>query len=157
MLKFLSKKKYAERGGIIPYYKDGDDIYYLLGAKKVKSGYRWSDFGGGCKKKENVLECTMREFTEESRGIVHLDINDATHIHIINSKKPYRVMFFVPLNSLDVNLPIKFDNKIPSSKAEEEIVKMKWFSQQKLLAKKRKTLSKSIKEVIDNGLISNHQ
>ena len=152
-LKFLANKRFAERGGIIPYYIDAQNIkYYLLGAKKLKKGYRWSDFGGGCKRKETVLQCAIREFLEESRGIVNISIDNITHVHIINSSKPYRVMLFVKLNEMDGTIPERFENIIPSSKAEEEIVKVKWFSEYQLLSLPKKNTSKSIKEVISSGL-----
>ena len=125
-LSFLANKSFAERGGIIPYYIDDSQVvHYLLGAKYTKHGDKWSDFGGGSKRKETVLECTLREFLEESRGTVNISVGNITHVYIINSAKPYRVMLFIKMNRKDDGISKRFEKIIPSSKAEEEIVKVK--------------------------------
>ena len=55
------------RSGVIVYTHYQGKTYFCLG---VDSSYGdLTDFGGGMKKNENVIECGLRELEEESQGI----------------------------------------------------------------------------------------
>lgn len=56
--------------GILPYAFVNDKVYYLLG--KDTSTNTWSDFGGKCEPVDsnNPVNCAVREFNEETLGVI---------------------------------------------------------------------------------------
>lgn len=56
--------------GILPYAFVDGKVYYLLG--KDTSSNTWSDFGGKCEPVDsnNPVNCAVREFNEETLGII---------------------------------------------------------------------------------------
>lgn len=67
--KYLSqtKNRSQTRCGILPYIILNEK-YYICFGKDHKSG-DYTDFGGGVHKGEEPLQCAIREFSEESRGV----------------------------------------------------------------------------------------
>ena len=55
--------------GILPYYKNNNETYILLGRDKRM---KWSDFGGKCeiKDNQNPIYTASREFFEETSGAI---------------------------------------------------------------------------------------
>ena len=86
------------RAGAIIYTKKDEETYFCLGVD-TQSG-NLTDFGGGVKKDECVLDGALRELAEESLdifGVIYKDdINKSTTFHTSNM-----AIVFIPL---DVNM-----------------------------------------------------
>ena len=70
-----SIERFGSGAGIIPLARAPSGEYHmLLGRERFlpswKGSCRWSDFGGGRKQGETLLQTAVREFSEESLGIV---------------------------------------------------------------------------------------
>jgi hypothetical protein len=63
----------AGGAGVIPYYKDGTYISFLLGSeKRENSRYpEFCDFGGRANKNEDSIQTAAREAHEEMCGLLH--------------------------------------------------------------------------------------
>lgn len=93
---FLFKPGWSQRAGIMPYVKEKNKLIFLLAVQEGK----YSDFGGGCKKTETPLICAYREFREESRETVHIDLANITHIFITGKKHPHQVILWVKMDKI---------------------------------------------------------
>lgn len=83
-----------KRAGVIPYTIHNTKLYYLLGVDRKFNEY--TDFGGGCKTEETLLEGAWREFNEESCNIFCEEVNLeslASSISVINNEKDEAVFF----------------------------------------------------------------
>ena len=93
----------------------------------MKQG-RLTDFGGGCKvgKMERPFDCAVREFNEESMGILSVDLKNTTHIFVSGKAKPHQVVLFV---KVDTPLDRKLEQHYQMNKGQElEAVKVLSFS-----------------------------
>lgn len=59
--------KINKRAGVIVYTVHNNELYFLLGIDRRTREF--TDFGGGCKQSETLLESAWREFGEESCDI----------------------------------------------------------------------------------------
>ena len=89
----------TQRSGVIPYtIKDGI-IYYLLAKHTIYKEY--GDFGGGVKKFESSLAGSLRELSEESRGIFgNINPNSVVNnIAILKDDKEFNMsILFMPVS-----------------------------------------------------------
>ena len=76
-INFLHNKKFSGRAGIIPFIIDGRKNTYILLGKDKTSG-NWSDLGGRSEDNETVLENAYREFLEESRSVLEINLKNIT-------------------------------------------------------------------------------
>ena len=81
MEKIVLHNKSHDAAGILPFVEMNNNIYFILG--KEKSG-KYCDFGGGKNKDETCEETAIREFDEESMGVLY----NKTKLHKIIAKLP---------------------------------------------------------------------
>lgn len=82
------------RSGAIIYTRDGNNTYFCLGID-TQSG-NLTDFGGGVKKGETIVEGGLRELEEESQGIFgNIDPTDIEDTVTFNSYN--MAIIFIPL------------------------------------------------------------
>ena len=152
-LDFLYEKKYVARAGIIPYVIDKfGETYLLLGIDK-DSGVL-ADLGGTREKGETTLDVAIREFLEESRNVVRVDLNKTSTIvisNIVSKKNKIRkqVLFFtkIDLTNYNVHIDEQFQKTIPKNKYEDEMSSLQWFKFNDFLNIPDVNLSKSLQEV----------
>jgi 8-oxo-dGTP pyrophosphatase MutT (NUDIX family) len=122
--KVFGKPGFASRAGIIPYtISKGGKVQILLG---IKEG-RFTDFGGGCKRKEDSLRCALREFTEETLGVLPINIErNLTHIlmGVERDTPPHQLIMFVKVKSFRDVVKRFEDAKGKVIKSEHEAVEM---------------------------------
>lgn len=102
-----------KRSGVIVYAVKDGRLHFLLGVDKRTREY--TDFGGGCKNNETLLQGAWREFQEESCGVFSmfsqncLDTSIAVCNSASNSKlQPNSAIFFLEAPSvlLDIAPPM---------------------------------------------------
>lgn len=83
------------RSGVIPYTFFGNKIYFLLAIDANQREY--TDFGGGCKMNETLIDAGFREFHEESCCMFASDITreDLLNSISISNHDRTRGIFFV--------------------------------------------------------------
>jgi len=59
------------RSSVVPFFRDGDDLKFILAVPRGKAN-RLGDFGGGVEDGEDYEECMMRELEEESYGLINV-------------------------------------------------------------------------------------
>lgn len=125
----LHLKNYTKRAGIIPYMLHNGETYILLGLSKEDNPV-WADLGGRTEKGETVLETALREYGEESRYVLPVDINRITKIVVSsdNAKKAESVIFFINVEPTDYNINIDdcFQQTIPRNQYEDEMMYLRW-------------------------------
>ncbi|MBA3284409.1 MAG: NUDIX hydrolase [Nitrosopumilus sp.] len=134
----LHRKNYTKRAGIIPYMLYNQETYVLLGLSKEDNPV-WADLGGRTEKGETVLETALREYGEESRHVLPVDINRITKIVISplspsvpqqykREEKVESVIFFINVETTDYNLDINdyFQETLPKNQYEDEMLYLKW-------------------------------
>lgn len=73
-------------GGVLPFYKDTETQkpVFLLGRERYVEGWRgshrWSAFEGGVKLDEDDVNCAVREFEEESCGVLYQSSSDSSKL-----------------------------------------------------------------------------
>nr|WNL49847.1 NUDIX hydrolase [Marseillevirus sp.] len=72
--KFLSDDEGVIRVGVVPYVLVGKRQYWLLAQQ---GDGRISDFGGGRKRTETLVDALLREVTEESSGLLTDSVKNA--------------------------------------------------------------------------------
>ena len=153
---FLYKKKYVTRAGIVPYIIDRlDDTYILLGVDKPSGVY--ADLGGTREKGETTLDVAIREFLEESRSVLSVDLKKTTTIMIsdvtpkrLRSKKIRKQVILFPrieLNQDNIDIDKKFQSTVPKNKYEDEMSRLEWVKLDEFLTIPNYQLSRSLKEV----------
>jgi len=145
-LKFLDKKRYVQRAGIVPFMVDKTgETFILLGVDKDTNVF--ADLGGTTEKGETVLDTAIREYLEESRSIISVDLNRTSKIFItyVYGKKKQAIMF-VQVNPIQYNIDIDdyFQATIPRNKYEDEMSKLKWIRYKDFLNLPDSMLSKSM-------------
>jgi len=87
-----------KRAGVIVYTVHNNELYFLLGIDRRTREF--TDFGGGCKQTETLVESAWREFIEETCGIFnnHLTIKDLEcSVAVTNSVRDTAIFFvYVP-------------------------------------------------------------
>ena len=128
---FLHMPGYIRRSGIIPLMIDHEgNTYVLLGLSKEERPV-WADLGGRAEKDETTLQTAIREYTEESRGVLPVDMNRVKHILITyrdDSYKPDQAIFIVEVDSTpyNVNIDAAFQQTIPTTVYEDEMNLLRW-------------------------------
>jgi len=89
-------EKNSVGSGILPISVDENGVVYLLLAKEKfnplwKEGHKWSGFEGGRKSSESITQTAIREYNEESLGVIKLQKNIAEII----KKKEYSMKLVV--------------------------------------------------------------
>jgi len=110
---------------------ENEKTYILLGVDK-ESGVL-ADLGGTIEKGESTLDVAIREFLEESRSVLSVNLNNTTTIIISNiiskkNKKRKQVILFpkIDLNYYHLSIDEQFQKTIPRNKYEDEMSSLKW-------------------------------
>lgn len=146
------------RAGAIIYTKKDGETYFCLGVD-TQSG-NLTDFGGGVKKDECVLDGALRELAEESLsvfGVIYKDdINKSTTFHTSNM-----AIVFIPLDVNMEEIHEGFQEKLREKESEKEateVCDIVWLDAKdflesihgrglKLYIRVRKLLAKVTKEI----------
>ena len=151
---FLYKKKYVTRAGIVPYMIDKlGDTYILLGRDNPSN--KFADLGGTREAGETTLDAAIREFLEESRSVLSVDLNRTSTIIIskidpkVNNSSKKQVILFpeIDLNGYHIEIDRHFQSVQPKSKYEDEMMKLEWIKLDEFLQAEDKELSKSLRQV----------
>jgi hypothetical protein len=148
--------------GILPIVIVDKKIYYLLG--KDINQKKYSDFGGSKENSETCEETAVREFDEESMGVLY-DINKLRKIihklpYIINEQYimyllliNYDKVVIDTYNKLLKKLKLCFNNYPRCSDGLLEKTKFKLFTQNEILQQKniRKDFLKTFKLFVENN------
>ena len=130
-LNFLHMKNYIRRAGIIPTMRYKNKKYVLLGLSNDPIPV-WADLGGRAETNETTLQTCLREFNEESRHVLPININNIEHIIITSrhgyEKNPDQVILLIKTNpnSLTLNINQHFQNTIPRNQYEDEMKFLQW-------------------------------
>jgi hypothetical protein len=96
-----------KRAGVIPYTVFQGRLFFLLGVDRKTNEY--TDFGGGCKNNETLLDGAWREFQEETCGVFSMFDKSCltTSIAVCNETKDSAIFFVeVPYVLLDIAPPL---------------------------------------------------
>jgi 8-oxo-dGTP pyrophosphatase MutT (NUDIX family) len=131
-LKFLYTSGYVRRAGIIPYMVYNGVTYMLLGKSNEKTPM-WADLGGRSESDENTLETALREFGEESRYVLPVDLTKTSKVLITGrseSSDPDQVHLVIEVDPTYYNIYIndKFQQTVPKTQYEDEMIYLRWIS-----------------------------
>lgn len=128
----------AVRSSVLPYVKHDDKIYFLLGVYEKNNDI--TDIGGGVKANENNIEGALREFLEETKGVIKLDSNSlekSLFFHNNESRNKSMSCFYteVPIMYYKFINHINklFKQKKMEGKKYNEISEFRWFSSEEFL------------------------
>ena len=117
------------RSGAIIYTRYNNVTYFCLGID-TESG-NLTDFGGGVKRGETIVEGGLRELEEESQGVFGNigpdDIENAVIFHSHNM-----AIMFIPLEVNPREITKKFMNKI-KNEDEHEVCDITWLNAEEFL------------------------
>ena len=152
---FLNKTNYIRRAGIIPFIKH-EKTYILLGLSKDDNPL-WSDLGGRSEKDETVLETAVREYGEESRYVLPINLNNIENILITGkNNKPEQVLLTIQVDLKNLNINDYFQKTIPKTKYEDEMSELKWFIYEDfLLMDNLSGTMKNIQKLLQKNYINN--
>ena len=149
---FMYSIGYIRRAGIIPFLIDNNNItYILLGLSKDRIPV-WADLGGRTEKNETTIETAIREFKEESRSVLSIDLTRTTKIVITSGSDypnlPNQVILFVQVDPTQYNININtvFQKTIPKTVYEDEMSELRWIPYYSFLEMDKK-LSKSLDDI----------
>ena len=128
------KDEFKARSGIIPFVVLNDNVYLLLAQDKKTSEF--SDFGGGQKRGESVIQNATREFEEESSDIFpKIDgiIADTSTV-VVNTAM---ALIFLPV-------PLEWTVKSDCFEPNEEVSGLRWFSEEEFGQMLKSGLSKKV-------------
>ena len=145
-LNFLYETNYVRRAGIIPFIIHNGITYILLGFSKERKPV-WADLGGRAEPNETTLQTALREFGEESRYVLSLNLTQVNKIFITGKKKPDQVLLVVRVDPTDYNLNINsyFQQTIPMTEYEDEMSLLQWIPYDTFMS--MKNLSKSMRKI----------
>ena len=128
---FMNQVGYIRRAGIIPAMVVNNETYLLIGLSKDDQPV-WADLGGRSEKGETTLQTALREFGEESRWVLPVDMNRLKHVLITsrnNKNEPDQVLFVVEVDPTPYNLSIneRFRVTLPKNQYEDEMQFLQWF------------------------------
>jgi hypothetical protein len=122
-------KDIGVRAGAIIYTKDGDKTFFCLGVD-TQSG-DLTDFGGGVKKGETVVEGGLRELKEESLGVFGdidtSEVKDTVTFHCSNM-----AIMFIPLKIDRLEISEKFRERVKTRQT-PEVCDILWLSTEELM------------------------
>lgn len=117
------------RAGAIIYTKKNGITYFCLGVD-TESG-NLTDFGGGVKKDESVIDGSLRELAEESLGVFGVieleNLKKSLTFHTYNM-----AIVFIPLDISPREISQNFNEKI-SEKENPEVCDIVWLSTEEFL------------------------
>jgi hypothetical protein len=118
------------RSGVIPFTKINNKVYFLL-AVDFNTG-DLSDFGGGCKKNENLVTTAFRELNEESYGLF---VNMSEQIlynsfAIVNHKRNSAVFFMYIDSTWFTNVKDAYFIALLKTSDKFETKDIKWISEE---------------------------
>ena len=129
-LNFLYTPDYVRRAGVIPFMVNNGITYVLLGYSNEKNPV-WADLGGRAEEDETTIDTALREFGEESRYVLPLDLTRTSKILITGRKgsvypdQVHLVVEVVPTDS-NININNKFLNTTPRTEYEDEMQFLRW-------------------------------
>ncbi len=140
---FMNQVGYIRRAGIIPAMVVNNETYLLIGLSKDDQPV-WADLGGRAEKGETTLQTALREFGEESRWVMPVDMNRLKHVLITSRNNtsqnntsqnntsrnnPDQVLFVVEVDPTPYNIGInqRFQQTIPRNQYEDEMQFLQWF------------------------------
>lgn len=103
--------KNNKRAGVIVYTVHNNELYFLLGIDRRTREF--TDFGGGCKQSETLLESAWREFGEESCDIFknYLTQRDLEcSVAVTNSARDTAIFFVYVSDKWLSHAEIKFNS-----------------------------------------------
>ena len=129
-LSFLYDTDYVRRAGILPFLVNNNTTYVLLGYSNEKNAV-WADLGGRAEEDETTLDTALREFGEESRYVLPIDLNRISKILITSrpgSVSPDQVHLIVQVDPTPDNIKIndKFLSTVPRTPYEDEMQFLRW-------------------------------
>ncbi len=129
-LRFLYIPDYVRRAGIIPFIIHNGITYILLGYSKEKNP-AWADLGGRSEYNENTLQTALREFGEESRYVLPIDLSRISKILITGrgeSVYPDQVLLVIEVAPTPYNIYINnaFQSTTPKNEYEDEMSLLQW-------------------------------
>lgn len=123
-------KETPVRSGVIIYTKGDDGVIYFCLGVDTESG-NLTDFGGGVKKGETIVDGGLRELEEESLGIFGRieasDIDETVTFH-----SPNMAIIFIPLK-VDRNTIIKQFNEKIEGKINPEVCDIAWLDMKEFM------------------------
>lgn len=125
---FNHLRNYVKRAGIIPYMIHNQETYVLLGWSKEDNPV-WADLGGRSEKDESVIETALREFGEESRHVLSIDLSRVGKVLITHTRTQVdSVIFFVNVDPTEKNININsdFQKTVPKNQYEDEMSYLQW-------------------------------
>ena len=129
---FMNYVGYIRRAGVIPFLTDVEgNTFVLIGLSKDKNPV-WADLGGRAEEGETTIQTALREYGEESRWVLPVDISRTRHILITHrDKNPFRpdqVLFMVEvdMDSYTLNIDDVFQQTVPTTQYEDEMHFLKW-------------------------------
>lgn len=125
---YILSDLHLRRAGIIPYVIDErNNLLILLGVSKDKGLY--SDLGGRRENFESTLDCALREYGEESRYCLPIDINHTSDVYITqkNGNDDQAILFVeLPFENWIMDINRKFKLTKPKNKYEDEMKMLIW-------------------------------
>jgi ADP-ribose pyrophosphatase YjhB (NUDIX family) len=129
-------KKSYRRAGVVPYTIKNGVLYFLLGVDRCSK--ELTDFGGGVKLRETMLEAAYREFHEESCNILKgvVGYNNLRNSLVIDNSNRDTVTFFVQIpNQWFEQAKTAFEkkhNQLFNVKKYNEMSAVRWVSEKDL-------------------------
>lgn len=119
----------TRRAGIIPFMVDTTGTTFILLGLSNEKVPVWADLGGRTEKGETPLQTAIREFNEESRSVLSIDLNNTTRVLVDNhGGRVDQVILVVQVEptNYNININVKFLDTIPRSKYEDEMKLLRW-------------------------------
>ena len=148
-------------GGIVPYVKNTNGIYFLLGNER--SSKKWSGFVGGSEVSDgNIINTAVREFNEETARIFEKDLEIIRHklisgqCFLLSESNRNRLIYiwFVefPFETINSNVENKFleNVNLMTDSHYQEKSSLKWFSIYDIRNNSNRILYKLRKNILDN-------
>jgi len=128
-----NNRGYPARAGVIPFTVYNHRLHFLLGIDRLSRDL--TDFGGGVKSNETMVDAAYREFFEES-CMVFKDVvakEDLTDAPVVTNRLRNVAIFFLRIDSKWLNIAdIEFRNKqqeLSGIKKHNELIGVKWVEQ----------------------------
>lgn len=117
---FNDEEHSITRSGIIPFYIDGNEIYFILGVDSVWGTL--SDFAGQKQKREDVFGCAKRESREETLDILsNVEKSDLKTCFLAHDN--LSLTFFYPISKYEADLLNRGFSQINSRRAEMKAIR----------------------------------
>lgn len=125
----------TRRSGVIPYTTFEGHVYFLLGKDSVYGDL--TDFGGQRNKYESAFATALREYTEETNGLLkYIPIDIEKSYGLIDESMKKMSVMLVPIPSMWMSrAPSSFEKRKAFAPTEKhrEIESLVWMSSEELL------------------------